>query len=171
VGRGGLWGEGGEYGASRSRACWERASRRTPCAERAVMAHSSPEPAAGLWGEGLDRRAGRAHFVRPESCDGSQQSRACGGLVGRGRVLRGPSGSSGLPGACLEGGSANSLALVDAEGVLCHEGGWRLGCDEEVGFCCGVVIFGDRVWSHRPANLSHADANFTCCPDQAEPLD
>ena len=30
-------GERGEFGASRARACTERAGRRTPCAERAVM--------------------------------------------------------------------------------------------------------------------------------------
>ena len=31
------FGERGEYGASRARACTERAGRRTPCAERAVI--------------------------------------------------------------------------------------------------------------------------------------
>jgi hypothetical protein len=124
-----------------------RAGRRTPCAGRAVMAHSSPEPAALLFGgddcllggasteprgPGLGRRAGRrtscagescdgsqrvqslrraggegamrvgwreygasrsrgwsegwqAHSVRRESCDCSQQSRACGCLNGEGR--------------------------------------------------------------------------------------
>jgi hypothetical protein len=58
-----------------------RTGRRTPCAERAVMAHSSPEPAAGWYGGGRVGWGWQAHSVRRESCDGSQQSRACGALV------------------------------------------------------------------------------------------
>jgi hypothetical protein len=65
-----------------------RAGRRTPCAGRAVMAHSSPEPAALLFGgddcllggasteprgPGLGRRAGRRTSCAGESCDGSQR--------------------------------------------------------------------------------------------------
>jgi hypothetical protein len=94
----------GEFGEARVRslACpgwFGGQAARTLCAPRAVMAHSSPEPAAGLFGGacsegGLVRRAGRAHFVRPESCDGSQQSRACGGLVRRG-LFGGRAGSEG----------------------------------------------------------------------------
>jgi hypothetical protein len=89
-------------GSQQSRACGAlvrrglvgRACRRTPCAGRAVMAHSSPEPPAGVLGGGLVgggrvRRGGsQAHSVRRESCDGSQQSRACGALVRRGLVGR-----------------------------------------------------------------------------------
>ena len=61
------WYGGGEYG--------ERAAR-TPCALRAVMAHSSPEPAAGLfggdeglWGGGDCWLGGREY--------GASRSRAC----------------------------------------------------------------------------------------------
>ena len=45
-----------EWGVRRELVGWglvrREAGRRTPCAERAVMAHSSPEPAAGLFGGG-----------------------------------------------------------------------------------------------------------------------
>jgi hypothetical protein len=78
-------------------ACWEGASteprgpgrvgraagRRAPHAERAVMPHSSPEPAACWFGEGV-LGGGQACSARRESCDASQQSRACGGLVPEG---------------------------------------------------------------------------------------
>ena len=54
-----------EYGASRSRGVFGggrigRAGRRAPHAERAVIAHSSPEPAASLFGGGAcgERRVG-----------------------------------------------------------------------------------------------------------------
>jgi hypothetical protein len=70
-----------------------RTGRRTPCAERAVMAHSSPEPAARWYGGGRERRGRlQAHSVRGESCDCSQQSRACGALEGRGRGVLGGAG-------------------------------------------------------------------------------
>ena len=39
-----------EYGASRSRACWEGAGRRTSCERESCDAHSSPEPSAA-WSE------------------------------------------------------------------------------------------------------------------------
>ncbi len=121
---GGLWGEGPSRGSAflglvgrgsqahsvrrescdgsqQSRACgWlvrRGACRRTPCAERAVMAHSSPEPAArwcggGLWGEACSERclgwAGPAGWLR-ESGSRLPQSKAFGWLV------RGVAGSRG----------------------------------------------------------------------------
>ena len=63
----------------------------------------SREDAEGWWGGGW-----QAHSVRRESCDGSQQSRAFGGLVRRGRVRRGPTGTSAFPGL-FGGGLAGAL--------------------------------------------------------------
>ena len=77
--------------------------RRTRCAGMAVITDSSPEPAAA--GTEGTRRVGRgwqAHSVRRESCDGSQQSRACGALVRRG--------------ACWEDGQAHSVRRESCDG-------------------------------------------------------
>jgi hypothetical protein len=80
--------------------CFGGARRRTPCAERAVILTAVQSlrllVRRGLVGRGAGTEGERAHSVRPESCDGSQQSRACGALVRRVRVGRG-AGSEGRP--------------------------------------------------------------------------
>ena len=59
----------------------ERAAR-TPCALRAVMAHSSPEPAALSFGGGLGSEETIAGWVA------RVRSLAIPGLVGEGREVR-----------------------------------------------------------------------------------
>ncbi len=109
------------------------AGRRTRCAERAVMAHSSPGPAAA--GSEGTRRVGwreygasrsracsegglQAHSVRRESCDGSQQSRACGCWFGGGRERRG---------ACRRTPCAERAVMAHSSpepAAACSERGW-----------------------------------------------
>ena len=64
---------GGEYGGQ---------AARTPCALRAVMAHSSPEPAALSFGGGLGSEETIAGWVA------RVRSLAIPGLVGEGREVR-----------------------------------------------------------------------------------
>jgi hypothetical protein len=68
---------------------WGEAGRRAQHAERAVIAHSSPEPAASLFGGGLVGRAGRRapHAERAVMAHSSPEPAARwfgGGVLGEG---------------------------------------------------------------------------------------
>jgi hypothetical protein len=78
----GGWGGGGDGVVAG--AGWEGAGKRTPCAGRAVITHSSPEPSAAGSEGACSEGYWQAHSVRRESCDYSQQSRAFGCWFGGG---------------------------------------------------------------------------------------
>ena len=77
-----LWGEG---------ARWEEAGRRAPHAGRAVMAHSSPEPAAACSEERVGKEAGRRapHAERAVMAHSSPEPAAAGSEERVGRRLAG----------------------------------------------------------------------------------
>ena len=77
-------------------------------------------------------RAGRAHSVRPESCDGSQQSRACGCLFG------GMSGGGAVVDGVDEAAEAAVVAAVRGE-----DEAWEVGEGFLVGFLGESGALGD----------------------------
>jgi hypothetical protein len=92
-------GERGEFGASRARACTERAGRRTPCAERAVILSAVQSlrlaSAEGENGEGVSREGGK-------------------GLGGEGRLGKTPEGQGdrALRGLSIRGATQEDRPLA-----------------------------------------------------------
>ena len=114
-----------------------RAGRRAPHAERAVMAHSSPEPAArwfggGLWGEAGRRaphaeRAVMAHSS-PEPAAGEEDLRFEMGLWGEAWVVPGQRAGSGKVAAGFRSPRAfGQLVRRGAREVRSEKFEWRVG--------------------------------------------